>query len=106
MRELVAHYVRNKFTRTTMAGVLAVAAVACADDGPQRADIAVWATEHLGVAGMCIAKVLIGVAVMWRLAATAERGHRVAWLSRGLLLRKRLVHEEHRRRSCTPRSAP
>src|SRR5688572_4534083 len=38
MRELVAHYVRNKFTRTTMAGVLAVAAVACADDGPQRAD--------------------------------------------------------------------
>ena len=38
MRERLAHYVREKFTRTAVAGVLAVAAVACADDGPQRAD--------------------------------------------------------------------
>ena len=60
------------------------------DNGAREGNpLAVWAIEHLGVAGMCITKVLIGVAVMWRLAATAERGHRVAWLSRGLLLRKR-----------------
>lgn len=51
--------------------------------------IAVWAMEHIGVAGTCTLKVLIGVAMMWRLAATAERGHRVEWLNRGLLLRKR-----------------
>lgn len=51
--------------------------------------LAVWAIEHLGVAGMCTAKVLIGVVVMWRLAATADRGHRIGWLNRGLTLRKR-----------------
>jgi hypothetical protein len=61
-----------------------------AEQGAREANpIAVWAIEHLGVAGMCIVKVLIGVAMMWRLAATADRGHRVAWLNRGLLLRKR-----------------
>ena len=38
MRELLAHYVRKKFTRTAVVGVVAVAAVACADDGPQRVD--------------------------------------------------------------------
>jgi len=60
------------------------------DDGVREGNpIAVWAIEHLGVTGMCITKVLIGVAMMWRLAATAERGHRVAWLNRSLLLRKR-----------------
>ena len=51
--------------------------------------LAVWAIEHLGVAGMCAVKVLIGVAMMWRLAATADRGHRVEWLNRGLVLRRR-----------------
>ena len=60
------------------------------DNGAREGNpIAVWAIEHIGVAGMCSAKVLIGVAMMWRLAATAERGHRVAWLNRGLFLRKR-----------------
>lgn len=50
--------------------------------------IAVWAIEQIGVAGTCILKVLIGVAMMWRLAATADRGHRFTWLNRGLLLRR------------------
>jgi hypothetical protein len=51
--------------------------------------IAVWAIEHIGVAGTCTLKVLIGVAMMWRLADTVERGHRFEWQNRGLLLRKR-----------------
>lgn len=51
--------------------------------------IAVWAMEHIGVAGTCTLKVLIGVAMMWRLATTAERGHKFEWLNRGLFLRKR-----------------
>jgi hypothetical protein len=51
--------------------------------------IAVWAIGHLGVAGTCVLKVLIGVAMMWRLAATADRGHKTDWLNRGLLLRHR-----------------
>jgi len=51
--------------------------------------IGVWAIEHLGVIGMCAAKVLIGVAMMWRLAVTADRGHRIDWLNRGLVLRRR-----------------
>jgi hypothetical protein len=41
MREHLAHNVRNMFTRTAVLGVLAVAAVACADDGPRRAEPAV-----------------------------------------------------------------
>lgn len=61
-----------------------------AENGAREANpIAVWAIEHIGVAGMCTVKVLIGVAMMWRLAATAERGHRIQWLNRGLFLRKR-----------------
>ena len=61
-----------------------------ADDGAREANpLAVWAIEHVGVAGMCTLKVLIGVVVMWRLAATADRGHRVDWMNRGLTLRKR-----------------
>jgi hypothetical protein len=61
-----------------------------ADSGAREGNpIGVWAIEHLGVAGMCIAKTLIGVAMMWRLAATADRGHKIRWLNRGLLLRRR-----------------
>lgn len=61
-----------------------------ADAGAREGNpIAVWAIEHIGVAGTCILKVLIGVAMMWRLATTAERGHKFEWLNRGLLLRKR-----------------
>ena len=51
--------------------------------------VAVWAIDHLGVAGMCVAKVLIGVLMMWRLAATADRGHRLSWLNRSLTFRRR-----------------
>jgi Domain of unknown function (DUF5658) len=51
--------------------------------------LAQWAIDHLGVAGMCALKVLIGVAMMWRLAATADHGHRFEWLNRGLVLRRR-----------------
>lgn len=50
--------------------------------------IAVWAIDHIGVTGMCIVKVLIGVAMMWRLAAAADRGHRHDWMNRNLLLRR------------------
>ena len=61
-----------------------------ADDGAREGNpIAVWAMEHIGVAGTCTLKVLIGVAMMWRLATTAERGHKFEWQNRGLLLRKR-----------------
>jgi hypothetical protein len=61
-----------------------------ADNGAREGNpIAVWAMEHIGVAGACTLKVLIGVAMMWRLATTAERGHRFEWLNRGLSLRKR-----------------
>lgn len=51
--------------------------------------IAVWAIGHLGVTGMCVAKVLIGVTMMWRLAAAVDRGHRITWLNRSLLGRQR-----------------
>jgi hypothetical protein len=61
-----------------------------ADDGAREGNpIAVWAIEHIGVAGTCTLKVLIGVAMMWRLAAAADRGHRLTWLNRGLLLKQR-----------------
>jgi hypothetical protein len=61
-----------------------------ADSGAREGNpIAVWAMEHIGVTGACIAKVLIGVAMMWRLAAAADHGHKYTWLNRGLLFRKR-----------------
>jgi hypothetical protein len=50
--------------------------------------IGIWAIDHLGLAGMCTLKVLIGVLMMWRLAATADRGHKSTWLNRNLLFRK------------------
>lgn len=60
------------------------------EDGAREGNpIAQWAIDHIGVAGMCALKVLIGVAMMWRLAATADRGHRVDRLNRGLFLRRR-----------------
>ncbi len=61
-----------------------------AEEGAREGNpIGVWAIEHLGVAGMCTVKVLIGVAMMWRLAATADRGHRSKWMNRGIFLRER-----------------
>lgn len=61
-----------------------------ADDGAREGNpIAQWAIDQIGVAGMCAAKVVIGVAMMWRLAATAERGHRYEWMNRDLLLRRK-----------------
>lgn len=60
-----------------------------ADGGAREGNpLAVWAIEHLGVTGMCIVKVLIGVAMMWRLAAAADRGHRHDWMNRNLLLQR------------------
>ncbi len=73
-----------------------------ADSGAREGNpIAVWAIEHLGLAGMCTVKVLIGVAMMWRLAATADRGHKIAWLNRGLLLRKRPLWQVRRNAAWT-----
>ena len=63
--------------------------------------LAAWAIEHIGIAGMCSLKVLIGVAMMWRLASTADRGHRVAWLNRGLFLRKRPLWKVQRNAAWT-----
>lgn len=61
-----------------------------ADDGAREGNpLGVWAIEHLGVGGMCALKVLIGVTMVWRLAVTAERGHKYAWMNRGLLLQQR-----------------
>jgi len=60
-----------------------------ADAGAREGNpIAVWAIDHIGVVGMCTLKVLIGVLMIWRLAATAERGHRYKWMNRGILLRR------------------
>jgi len=67
------------------------------DSGAREANpIAVWAIEHVGIAGTCILKVLIGVVMMWRLASTAERGHKFAFLNRGLLLKERPVWKVRR----------
>ena len=61
-----------------------------ADNGAREGNpIAVWAIEHLGVAGACSLKVLIGVAMMWRLAAAADRGHKTQWMNRSIFLRPR-----------------
>lgn len=61
-----------------------------AEEGAREGNpIGVWAIDRIGVEGMCAAKVLIGVAMMWRLAATADHGHRIEWLNRGLVLRRR-----------------
>ena len=61
-----------------------------AENGAREGNpIAVWAMEHIGIAGTCVLKVLIGVAMIWRLAATADRGHKISFLNRGLLLRER-----------------
>lgn len=61
-----------------------------ADAGAREGNpIAVWAMDNIGVAGTCILKVLIGVAMMWRLAAAADHGHKHTWLNRSILFRKR-----------------
>lgn len=73
-----------------------------ADAGAREGNpIAVWAIDHMGVAGMCIAKVLIGVAVMWRLAAAADRGHRIRFLNRTILLRERPLWQVRRNAAWT-----
>lgn len=55
------------------------------NDGAREGNpIGVWVIDQIGVAGMCAGKVLIGVLMMWSLAATADHGHRVEWLNRGL----------------------
>ncbi len=49
-----------------------------ADAGAREGNpIAVWAMEHIGVAGTCTLKVLIGVAMMWRLGPGPGRGRNV-----------------------------
>lgn len=73
-----------------------------AENGAREGNpLAVWAIDHIGVTGMCIVKVLIGVTMMWRLAATAERGHRVSWLNRSLFLRKRPLWKVQRNAAWT-----
>lgn len=61
-----------------------------AEDGAREGNpLGVWVIDQIGVAGMCTAKVLIGVLMMWRLAIAAERGHRWSLLNRSILLRER-----------------
>lgn len=73
-----------------------------ADAGAREGNpIAQWAIDHIGVAGMCSLKVLIGIAMMWRLAAAADRGHRVAFLNRGLAFRKRPLWKVRRNAAWT-----
>ena len=61
-----------------------------AEDGAREGNpIGVWAIDHLGVTGMCVAKVLIGVTMMWRLVVAADRGHRFRWMNRNLFMRER-----------------
>lgn len=63
--------------------------------------LGVWVIDRIGVAGMCVLKVLIGVVVMWRLAAAADRGHRIAWLNRSLLFRERPMWKVRRNAAWT-----
>ena len=63
--------------------------------------LAAWAIEHIGVAGMCILKVLIGVAVMWRLAAAADHGHRIPVLNRTIFLQQRPMWKVRRNAAWT-----
>ncbi len=73
-----------------------------ADKGAREGNpLAAWAIEHIGVAGMCTVKVLIGVAVMWRLAAAADRGHRIPWLNRTIFLRERPMWKVRRNAAWT-----
>jgi len=73
-----------------------------ADAGAREGNpLGVWAIDHLGLEGMCIAKVLIGVVMMWRLAATADHGHRVGWLNRGILGRRRPIWKVRRNAAWT-----
>lgn len=73
-----------------------------ADAGAREGNpLAAWAIEHIGVAGMCTVKVLIGVAVMWRLAAAADRGHRIRFLNRTILLRERPLWQVRRNAAWT-----
>lgn len=61
-----------------------------AENGAREGNpIAVWAIDQIGVTGMCVAKVLIGVVMMWRLAAAADRGHSHAWMNRNIFLQRR-----------------
>jgi hypothetical protein len=67
------------------------------DSGAKEGNpLGVWAIEHIGLAGMCIMKVLIGVLMMWRLASTVDRGHRFTWLDRSFIGRKQPVWKVRR----------
>lgn len=73
-----------------------------ADAGAREGNpLAAWVIEQIGVAGMCTLKVLIGVAVMWRLATAADRGHRISWLNRTILLRRRPMWKVRRNAAWT-----
>lgn len=63
--------------------------------------IAVWTIDRIGVTGMCVLKVLIGVTMMWRLAAAADRGHRFGLLNRGISGRRRPLWKVRRNAAWT-----
>ena len=58
--------------------------------------VAVHAIHTLGLPAMCALKGVIGVAMVWRLAAISVRGHRYAWMNRDLLFRVRPVWKVQR----------
>ena len=73
-----------------------------ADAGAREGNpLAAWVIDQIGVAGMCTLKVLIGVAVMWRLATAADRGHRISWLNRTIFLRRRPLWKVRRNAAWT-----
>jgi len=72
---------------------LALSAVTGAREGNP---VGVWAISHMGLAYMCIAKILIGILMVYRLTLVADRGHRFTWLSRNLLF-KRVSKEKAQR---------
>lgn len=58
-------------------------------EGAREANpLGVWAVEHLGLAGMCIAKGIIGILCVWRLVRRADRGAKFSWASRDWRLRR------------------
>lgn len=56
------------------------------DNGVREGNpIGVYAMNHIGIAGTCGLKVVIGVFCVWRLAVIAERGHKWKWMNYNLL---------------------
>lgn len=69
-------------------GLTTWAALTLITNAREANPLGVWAIDNLTLAGMCAVKVLIGVVMVWRLAAVSEHGHRYDWMNRNLIFRR------------------